>query len=119
MNSTTTLDLDAIETRARDAQQEAPGAWHQGYAWKFAVMCPHPDGFAGPHDERVILRANDHFPHEKTIAHVGGMDPPTTLALYAAVRERDEEIARLRAALEEVKPILLSAVATIVARGEG
>jgi hypothetical protein len=51
-----------VEQLDRDRDSKKP--WHQGYAWKDCVMCPHPEGVAGPVlGERVVLRMNALFPH--------------------------------------------------------
>ena len=56
------------------AKAQAPSAAHfrfrQGATWKHAILMPNPGGPGGLCDERVVLRANEHFPHDALLAYI-------------------------------------------------
>lgn len=51
--------------RLRELEKAAtPGPWRVGSVETFHVFVPHPEGLVGPGGERVLLRFNEHYPHD-------------------------------------------------------
>lgn len=55
---------------ALEAPRSEYFSFRQGSVWKDAILMPDPDGPAGYASERVILRANPHFPHEALLRYI-------------------------------------------------
>lgn len=104
--------LAEIEALARKATVPT---WRQGTVWTACIMVPHHEGLAGPGGERVLLRMNEHFPHEDDCAFIGAMQPETALAMVAELRSlriiafAAERVVRLRGwseVAERTPPVL-------------
>lgn len=93
-------DLNAVLARVALARREAPPPWRPGFADKDSIFIPYAEGLAGPHGERVLLRANkgdptEPFPYENVIRFIGGAIDEVPM-LAAEVLRLLEENAVLR-----------------------
>ena len=85
-----TLDLDAVE-RAERAM--TPGPWRHGSVERHHVFCSEGDrSLLCPEAGRVLLRMNEHFPHDSNAAGI--------VALRNAAPALIAEVRRLRALLQ-------------------
>ena len=85
------LDLDAVE-RAERAM--TPGPWRHGSVERHHVFCSEGDrSLLCPEAGRVLLRMNEHFPHDSNAAGI--------VALRNAAPALIAEVRRLRALVDE------------------
>jgi len=81
--------------------QATPGPWRQGSVEKDAIFVSHPEGLAGPGGERVIARANMHYPYEADIA--------VAVAAVNALPALLDKVERLYSVIESVQAELAEA----------
>ena len=94
------LDLDAVE-RAERAM--TPGPWRHGSVERHHVFCSEGDrSLLCPEAGRVLLRMNEHFPHDSDAAGIVALRNAAP-ALIAEVRALRAEVERLRADKAEAK----------------
>lgn len=79
----TPSQLDELERLEREA---TPGEWRAGAVEKDAIFIRHDEGLAGPGGERVLLRANKHYPHAIDVEFIAAARNALP-ALLAAARE--------------------------------
>lgn len=99
------IDLDAIESNARAADDDWVGGWGSAAS----------DGTLGPRHWRTIKSVHHDMAilavaPEPSATHIATADPPTVLALVARIRELEAENAGLRAQLD-ARPIIVQAEA--------
>lgn len=91
------LDLDAVE-RAERAM--TPGPWRHGSVERHHVFCSEGDrSLLCPEAGRVLLRMNEHFPHDSDAAGI--------VALRNAAPALIAEVRALRAKLAEVRELIV------------
>lgn len=76
--------------------ERLPKRWRHANVRRTDVYCHYSDALEGPNGERVLLRLNEHFPHEQDARDIAEMRNVFGRAL-AAVRAREAEAERLSA----------------------
>lgn len=64
------IDLDTLAARLAAM---TPGPWRVGSVERWHIIVPYPESIAGPCGERVLLRANEHFPYGADLAGIADL----------------------------------------------
>lgn len=89
------MTIAKLIAEATEVQQGVtPGDWRPGTVRPAVeVYCSHPEGLAGPADERLLLRLNEHFPSvadARFIARSRSLVPELVAALQGVCAQAEE-----------------------------
>lgn len=108
----TPAELDALE---RLCEAATPARWRAGAVEKHHVFARHDEGLAGLGGERVLLRMNEHFPHEADAAFIAAAREAVP-ALIAEVRHLRTVVESARARFEVWTPETYAALQSALAK---